>query len=231
MKKLVNIKELKESYDSEYQKEYQKFCEMQWSFDLETDWFVEGLNEKNKWLDVDAIQYSVGYSQGDYAYFTGRVMLERFLDEFDGENEYFVLREAMKLRDCGEVMQIRNSPRWGSNADFDEIEWCAAEDGYYDPDDVVKSYAGYRSVLEGMNYHEYYNICIEMMDNLHTWVKEVCEGLFRDLYYEIRDEIEHQMSEESFEEWAESMGEEFEVEVDDDKCGDDNCLEDGRMAA
>ena len=231
MKKLVNIKELKESYDSEYQKEYQKFCEMQWSFDLETDWFVEWLNEKNKWLDVDAIQYSVGYSQGDYAYFTGRVMLERFLDEFDREDEYFVLREAMKLRDCGEVMQIRNSPRWGSNADFDEIEWCAAEDGYFDDDCIVKSYGQYRSILEGMNYKDYYDICQEMMGNLHTWVKEVCEGLFNDLYYEIRDEVEHQMSEESFEEWAESMGEEFEVEVDDDKCGDDNCLEDGRMAA
>ena len=231
MKKLVNIKELKESYDSEYQKEYQKFCEMQWSFDLETDWFVEWLNEKNKWLDVDAIQYSVGYSQGDYAYFIGRVMLERFLDEFDREGEYFVLREAMKLRDCGEVMQIRNSPRWGSNADFDEIEWCAAEDGYFDDDCIVKSYGQYRSILEGMNYKDYYDICQEMMSNLHTWVKEVCEGLFNDLYYEIREEVEHQMSEESFEEWAESMGEEFEVEVDDDKCGDDNCLEDGRMAA
>lgn len=218
MKKLVNIKELKESYDSEYQKEYQKFCEMQWSFDLETDWFVEWLNEKNKWLDADAILYSVSYSQGDYAYFTGQVHLDKFLDEFDREDEYFVLREAMKLRDCGEVMQIRNSPRWGSNADFGEIDWTGTDEGYFQDEDVVLVYHGveHRSVLEGMNYKEYYDICQEMMGNLHTWVKEVCEGLFRDLCYEIRDEIEHQMSEESFEEWAESMDEQFEVEVEEE---------------
>lgn len=216
MKKLVNIKELRESYDSEYQKEYQKFCEMQWSFDLETDWFIEGLKEKNKWLDADAIHYSVSYSQGDYAYFTGRVHLDKFLDEFDGENEYFALREAMKLKDCSEVMDIRNSPRWGSNADFGEIEWIGADDWDIDDDEVVKSYGQHTSILEGMDYKEYYDLCQEMIDNLHTWVKEVCEGLFSDLYYEIRDEIEHQMSEESFEEWAESMDEQFEVEVEEE---------------
>ena len=229
----VGIHQLKEHSEKQYQKEYEKWVESWWHWDYDVEWIKEDLNTQNKWLDVDAIQYSVGYSQGDYAYFTGRVLLDKFLDEFDRENEYFVLREAMKLRDCGEVMQIRNSPRWGSNADFDEIEWTGNDEGYFEDHNVVKSFTEHRSVLEGMAYKDYYDICQEMIGNLHTWVKEVCESEFNKLYYTIRDDIEYQVSEEQFIEWCESMDEKFEVEVDDDEnesVGDADRPEDCRAA-
>ena len=216
MKKLVNIKELK-NYEQEYQKHYQAYCTSQWEFPMDDEWYKECLNE-TPWLDVNAVYYSVGYCQSDYAFFTGYVDLREFLKEKDTENEYFVLREAIELEDCADRMYIEMSHTRNNGAIFNEIEW-RAEDGYYgdiDPDAVVKPYGEYRSILEGMNYQEYYDICVELSGDLYTWVKEVCEQRMNELYYEIRADIDHQMSEESFEEWAESMDEQFEVEVMED---------------
>lgn len=229
MKKLVNIKELKAHYPKEYDDYYQKYCTAQWDFPLEDSWYVDGLNEKYAYLDVDEVCYNIGYSQGDYAYFTGRVLLNKFLEEFDKENEYFVLVEAMKLQDCSDQLLITSSYRWGSSAHFDDIEWWGGE--VYGNEAVVSGGGRFTSILEGMNYQEYYEICQELLGDLHTWVKQVCEHDFRDLYYQIRDDIDHQMSEESFEEWAESMGEEFEVEIDDDEPRDADHSEDARLAA
>ena len=213
MKKLVSIKELK-NHEQEYQHYYQEYCSMQWEFPIDDSYYIDWLNE-TPWLDVDVVYYRVSYSQGDYAYFTGRVLLDKFLEEKDTENEYFVLREAMKLGDCSGVLGIGSSRR-ESYATFDEIEWCGYDDPWWDEDKKVASNGQHTSILEGMDYREYYDICQDLMGDLYSWVKEVCEQRMNKLYYEIREDIDHQMSEESFEEWAESMGEEFEVEVDDE---------------
>lgn len=215
MKKLVDIKELKANHSSEYNTVYQEYCTAQWDFPLEESVYVDGLNEDNKWLDVDNIYYSVSYSQGDYAYFTGRVDLTKFLDEFDTEGEYFVLREAMKLKDAGEKLDICQNRRWGESAHFENIKWIGLSNWDYEGG-VVKTYGGYNSILVGMNYGEYYNLCRELSGDLEKWVKGKCEGLFTKLYDDIRSEIDYMMSEEAFEEWAESMDEKFEVEIDDE---------------
>lgn len=214
MKKLVDIKELKANHSEDYDYHYQKYCTAQWEWPLEEDFYVEGLNEKHKWLDVDHIHYNVSYSQGDYAYFTGRVDLTKFLEEFDTENDYFVLREAMKLKDCENRFGIGSNRQWSEIALFDSIEWIGY--GSWDDDAVVQPDGGTSSILVGMNYGDYYATCEELMGDLEKWVKGKCEGLFSELYDDIRSEIDHQMSEESFEEWAESMDEQFEVEVDDE---------------
>lgn len=214
MKKLVNIKELK-NHEQEYQKYYQAYCTSQWDFPMDDEYHKEYLNE-TPWLEVDKLHYSVSYSQGDYAYFTGRVLLDKFLDEKDTENEYFVLREAMKLNDCAIRLYICNSSYRHAHAVFDEIEWYGMEDGYFEDDDVLGHNDRTTSILEGMNYREYFDVCQELMGDLYTWVKEVCEQRMNKLYWDIRADIDHQMSEESFEEWAESMDEQFEVEVDDE---------------
>lgn len=229
MIKTVNIKELK-NHEQEYQKYYQAYCTSQWEFPPETDWYIEGLNE-TPWLKANQVYYSVGYCQSDYAFFTGYVDLREFLKEKDTENEYFVLREAMELEDCSDRLYIDMSHTRNSYATFDEIEWRAAEDGYFEDDAVVQSYGEHRSILEGMNYREYFDLCQELMGDLYTWVKEVCEQRMNQLYYEIRDDIDHQMSEESFEEWAESMDEQFEVEVEDEPEGSDSCHQGERLAA
>lgn len=230
MKKLVNIKELKESYPKSYDKAYERYCNSQWDFPPETDWYLEGLNE-TPWLEANQVYYSVGYCQSDYAFFTGYVDLLKFLDEKDTENEYFVLREATELEDCSDRLYIDMSHTRNSYATFDEIEWRGVDDGYFEDDAVVQSYGEYRSILEGMNYREYYDLCMELMGDLYTWVKEVCEQRMNQLYYEIREDIDHQMSEESFEEWAESMDEQFEVEVDDEPEGSNSCHQGERLAA
>ena len=213
MKKLVNIKELK-NYEQEYQDAYQRYCTSQWDFPMDDEWYKECLNE-TPWLDVNAVYYSVSYSQGDYAFFTGHVDLVKFLAEKDTENDYFVLREAMKLDDCCDQLYIEMSNTRNSGAVFNEIEWRGTDDGYFEEEDVVLKYRDveHRSILEGMNYREYYDLCQELMGDLYTWVKEVCEQRMNKLYYDIREDIDHQMSEEAFEEWAESMDEQFEVEV------------------
>ena len=227
-KKTVGIKELKANHPSEYNTHYQKYCTMQWEWPLEEDSYVEGLNYNTNWLDVDHIHYNVSYSQGNYAYFTGKVLLDKFLEEFDTENEYFVLREAMKLKDCENQVVIGSSYRGGS-ADFSGIEWAGYEN--WNDDAVVQPNGGTRSILEGMNYGDYYATCEELMGDLETWVKGKCESMFSDLYYQLRNESDYQMSEEAFEELAESMDEQFEVEVDDDEPRDADHSEDARLAA
>jgi Rad3-related DNA helicase len=212
MKKLVNIKELKESYCSEYQKEYERYCNRQWEFPMDDEWYKECLNE-TPWLDVNAVYYSVSYSQGDYAFFTGHVDLVKFLEEKDTENEYFALREAMKLDDCCDRLYIEMSNTRNSGVVFNEIEWRGLDEGWFEDDDVLGHNDRTTSILEGMNYREYYDLCMDLMGDLYTWVKEVCEQRMNQLYYDIREDIDHQMSEEAFEEWAESMDEQFEVEV------------------
>ena len=227
MKKLVNIKELKANHPKEYDDHYQKYCTMQWEFPLEESWYVDGLNE-TPWLDVEEVHYNVGYSQGDYAYFTGRVLLDKFLEEKDTENDYFVLVEAMKLQDCSDQLLISGSHR-GGHATFDDIEWWGEVDWFEGA--VVHPCGDNRSILEGMDYREYHNLCQELIGDLYTWVKEVCEQRMNKLYWEIREDIDHQMSEEAFEEWAESMDEQFEVEIDDDEPRDADHSKDARMAA
>lgn len=231
MKKLVDIKELKANHSSEYNTEYQEYCTAQWDFPLEESVYVDGLNEDNKWLDVDNIYYSVSYSQGDYAYFTGRVYLTKFLDEFDTENEYFVLREALKIGDCDEYMVISEGVGYRSSARFDSIEWRGYDDGALDEDAVLECDGPYKSILAGMNYTEYYQICLDQINDLETWVKGKCEGMFGKLYYQLRDEIDYQMSEEAFDEWAESLDEQFAVEVDDEPEGHDSGHQGERLAA
>ncbi len=230
MQKLVNIKELKESYPKSYDKAYERYCNSQWDFPPETDWYLEGLNE-TAWLDANQVYYSVGYCQSDYAFFTGHVDLREFLKEKDTENEYFVLREAMELKDCADRLYIDMSHTRNSYATFDEIEWRASDDGYFEDHDILGHNDRTTSILEGMNYREYYDLCMELMGDLYTWVKEVCEQRMNQLYYEIRADIDHQMSEESFEEWAESMDEQFEVEVDDEPEGSDSSHQGERLAA
>lgn len=230
MIKTVDIKELK-NYEQDYQKYYQEYCTSQWDFPLEEDWYVDGLNEQNKWLDVSGILYSISYSQGDYAQFTGRVYLEKFLDEFDTENEYFVLREALKMDDCGEYIVISRSSYNRGGASFDCIEWRGMEEGYFEDDDVVGYNERTASILKGMNYREYYNVCEELIGDLEEWIKGKCESLFSKLYDDITSELEYQTSEESFVEWAACNDAEFEVEVDDELERTVSDSEDGRLAA
>lgn len=227
MIKTVNIKELKANHPDVYQKEHERYCQSQWELPLDEDFYVDSLNEDNDWLDVDDIRYSISYSQGDHAFFTGKVWLEKFLDAFDIENEYFVLRESLKLGDCDEYMVISEGVGYRSSARFDSIEWRGYDDGALDEDAVLECDGPYKSILAGMNYCEYYQICIDQINDLETWVKGKCEAMFGKLYYQLRDEIDYQMSEEVFDEWAESLDEQFAVEVDDEECTEEGATECG----
>ena len=216
MIKTVDIKELKANHPVEYKKEHERYCSWQWECGLDVEFYKECLNEDHKWLDVDKIHYSISYSQGDHAYFTGRIYLEKFLDVFDTENEYFVLREAMKMGDCDEYMVVSRSNYRGGGAAFDSIEWRGYWDGVLEAEEPLKCDGLYKSILEGMKYGEYHNICHELIGDLETWGKGKCEQMFSKLYDDLCNDIDYQMSEEAFDEWAESMDEKFEVEVDDE---------------
>lgn len=214
MIKTVDIKELKANHPETYQKEHERYCQSQWDSPLEEDWYVDGLNEQNKWLDVSGILYSISYSQGDYAQFTGRVYLEKFLDEFDTENEYFVLRESLRMGDCDEYMVVSRSSYNRSGASFDCIEWRAYDGADVYDDWIVKDANQTTSILGDMNYREYYDVCQELIGDLEEWVKGKCESLFSKLYDDITSELEYQTSEKAFIEWAECNDAEFEVEVE-----------------
>lgn len=206
----VDVKTLKANYPEIYTREYEKWTQHGWEFPIDTDWHKESLQEKYKWLDIYEIQFSISYSQGDYAFFTGNVKLSKFLDEYDTDGDYFVLREAMKLAECAHYMRITTSWRRDVSASFEHIEWYGFDEWTDDGETVVEG----ESVLAGMPYGEFHSICMELLGDLYGWVKNVCEGLFDELYYDLRTDIEYQTSEEQFIERCECMDEKFEVEIE-----------------
>lgn len=221
----VDVKTLKDKYPEEYTRAYEKWAYRDWDVHIDTEWYKESLQEKYKWLDVHEIFYSIAYSQGDNAFFTGNVKLGKFLDEHDTNNEYFVLREAMKMGDCAYYMRITSSWRRGCDALFEDIEWHGYDEWFVGEEIFVEG----NSVLAGMPYGDYHEICMELLGDLYGWAKTVCEDLFDTLYKDIRAEVEYQTSEECFIEWAEAMDEKFEVE--DESIGDAERIESCRIAA
>lgn len=222
----VDIKTLKESYGSAYDKAYEKWVSDWWGWDMEVDYHKEGLKETYKWLDVDDLLYSVSYSQGDFAAFTGRVDLLKFLDEHDTANEYFVLREAIRIGSCDPYLSICDGGR--RYVSFDSIEWRDEHPDYAHEEWTL---IANNSPLDGMLYRDFYDIATELLGDLQTWVEEVCKQAFQKLYYDIRDDIEYQTSEESFIDCAEANEYKFEVEVDDEDIGDVSDNESRRLAA
>lgn len=195
----VTAKELQTHHQKRFQKEYSKWAE----YAPDHDWWEyveEGFKEDVRPFGVtigpNDMHFSLGYSQSDYAAFTGRIDIADYMQAKGWDVEYPALYLAVK--DCGDYATVsdrRSSAR---------VNYNGACIGNTYPAGVFKNLE--QDAWDELIEEQYYAAGLE--DELQSYVDEVCN----DLYKRLRDEYEHLTSEESFIEHCECNEVTFEIE-------------------
>jgi len=195
----VTSKELQTLAPQRFQEEYLKWAE----YALDYDWWEyveEGFREDVRPFGVtigpNDMHFSLSYSQGDYAAFTGRIDIAEYMQAKGWDVEYPALYLA--VTDCGDYATV--SDRWsGARVSYDGA--CI---GNTYPDGVFKNLE--QGAWDELIDEQYYAASLE--DELQSYVDEVCNNLYRML----RDEYEHLTSEEAFIDSCECNEITFEIE-------------------
>ena len=180
----MNILELKASDPKRFAKEYDDWRENAchddwWEFvqeDLKADCAEYGIT-------VEDIQFSLGYSQSDYAAFNGRIDVVEWMQAEGDDVKYPALYVAMN--DYREYASISTNHRGHSRVN---MEYGVVGNTY--PSGVFKY----------LDHEAWDELIAEQCDTanledaMQKWVHDRC----RKLYCELRDEYEHLTSEESF---------------------------------
>ena len=195
----VTVKELQAHHPKRFQKEYSKWAE----YAPDHDWWEyveEGFKEDVRPFGVtigpNDMHFSLGYSQSDYAAFTGRIDIADYMQAKGWDVEYPALYLAVK--DCGDYATVsdrRSSAR---------VNYNGACIGNTYPAGVFKNLE--QDAWDELIEEQYYAAGLE--DELQSYVDEVCN----DLYKRLRDEYEHLTSEEAFIESCECNEITFEIE-------------------
>tara|TARA_R110000868_G_scaffold244958_2_gene501496 strand:- start:1315 stop:1872 length:558 start_codon:yes stop_codon:yes gene_type:complete len=158
--------------------------------------FMEDVRPFGVSIGPNDVHFSVGYCQSDYAAFTGRIDIATYMQAKSWDEIYPALYLA--VRDCGDYATVSEMRSYG--------RVC------YDGACIGNTYpAGVFQHLDQETWDElveeqYSSSGIE--DELQSYVDEVC----KDLYQRLRDEYEHQTSEEAFIESCECNEITFEIE-------------------
>jgi hypothetical protein len=142
------------------------------------------------------MHFGLGYSQSDYAAFTGRIDIAAYMQAKGWDVEYPALYLAVK--DCGDYATVSDRQRHG------RVNYDGACIGNTYPAGVFKNLD--QGAWDELVEEQYYAAGLE--DEMQSYVDEVC----KDLYDRLRDEYEHLTSEESFIESCECNEITFEIE-------------------
>lgn len=206
----LSVHELKKTDRRSFEREYSKWTEWQW----EDDWYVENAKEiftekyKPKGIEIEQLHYSISFSQGDYASFSGRVFLSYWMETVqiapDGPT-YAERYPALYLacREDGSYMNIHGEDdRRGWRCDYQEGWYNTPPSGIFanlsddDWEDLVNEQAGEA--------------------DLETEILGYCRSIGRELYDHLSDAYMEATSEEAFIESCEANGITFEVEIEDE---------------
>lgn len=180
----MNVHELKASNPKRFQNEYEDWREHA----CHDDWWEyvqEGLREDcaDYGITVQDIQFNLGYSQSDYAAFTGQIDVAEWMRASGSDVEYPALYVA--IEDYREY-----APITVSRGGFVRVEMVGEV--------VSNTYpAGIFKHLDNVTWDELVAEQYDMAnldDAMQDWVRKRCHKLYR----ELRDEYEHLTSEESF---------------------------------
>jgi hypothetical protein len=183
----MNIHELKAQHPKRFEREYYSWLEgepyQDWAEYLLED-FVREAEKAGVYVDIKDVQYSISYSQGDGAAFNGLVVFAEWMKHKGYDEDYLPL--YLDAKAYGTQVAIHNRGYRGLN--------MSASAEYYpgagDPS----------GVFADMDPDDWTALCEEQW-NANGWEDEVldtCNDLAHDLYKQLRDEYEHQTSEESF---------------------------------
>jgi len=180
----MNALELKANDPKRFEKEYDDWRENA----CHDDWweFVqEGLNADcaEYGITVDKIEFNLGYSQGDYAAFSGQIDVVEWMQAEGYDVEYPALYVAMN--DYREYASITRGHRGPARVN---MEYSVIGNTY--PSGIFKH-------LDREAWDELVEEQCDMAnleDAMQEWVGKRCSKLYR----ELRDEYEHLTSKESF---------------------------------
>jgi hypothetical protein len=195
----VTANDLKTHHSKRFQEEYLKWAEYAADF----DWW-EYTEERFK-EDMDAegvyvarIEFSLGYSQSDYAGFEGHIRLPEFMELKGYDVEYPALYLAVKQ--YGDSAAVGSAYRRGSG----RVNWPADSINCTEPCGVFTGLDN--DAWDLLVADQFYEAGLE--DEMQSYVDDKC----RELYRSLQDEYEHLTSEESFIEHCECNEVTFEIE-------------------
>ena len=171
-------------FDKEYQKWYEHSCHYGW-WDCVEEQFIEDCNPMG--IGVDKVQFSLSYSQGDYATFTGRVRMGEWMKHRGDDVKYHALYLAMQS--YGATASLRHGRSTVTYVDLD-----------YQPGNTYPE-----GVFSDLPQEAWDELCQEQLD-AEDWDQLVLEHvreLEGDLYRIIEQEYEYLTSKEQFIEYCE----------------------------
>lgn len=200
----ITAKELQTQDPKRFQREYSKWYEYALDYDW-WDYMEEQLKEQlsPKGIRVEKIDFSLSYSQGDYATFEGCIDTAEWMEAtMDGEQTYAEKYPAMYLamKDYGDYATVTAWHRSGSGW----VNFDANYSGNTYP-------SGIFSALEQEAWDE---LVEEQYDHagLEQALQDEVDNISRQLYRDLRAAYEHLTSEESFIESCECNDVTFEIE-------------------
>lgn len=216
----ISAQQLKQMDRRRFDAEYLKWVDWQW----QDDWYVENATQlfyekyKSNGIEIERLNYSISFSQGDYASFSGRVFLTEWMETVrvapDGPTyaeRYPALFAACK--EDGSYMNVTGEDRRTSwRATFNEGWSGVAPCGIFanmseaDWDELVEEQAGEADV--------------------ETEVLKYCDAIGGEIYDHLSDVYLEATSEEAFLDSCEANEVTFEVEIDEEECHDEICCED-----
>lgn len=206
----VSASELKEMDPRRFDREYSKWVEWQW----EDDWYVTNAHEryqelyKPKGIEIERLHYSISFSQGDYASFSGRVYLAEWMAAVNvapNGPTYAERYPALYLACDGDGTYINISGedgRRGWRTDWHE-GWTGV---------------GPQGIFKNMSDEDWDELVQEQASeaDLEDEIIKYCQSIGRELYDELRDSYMEATSEEEFIASCEANDITFEVEMDEE---------------
>jgi hypothetical protein len=200
----LSAQELSQQDPKRFQQEYSKWTE----YALDYDWWdyaEEQLKERLALagVAVEGIEFSLSYSQGDYATFKGRINLGMWMEVTkDGEQTYAEKYPALFLaaQDYGDWASVNTwNRRYHASVTYDAH---------------LVGNTGPEGVFSGLDQEAWDELVEEQLDaaGLEKALQDYVDDISRQLYRDLRDEYEHLTSEQSFIESCECNDVTFEIE-------------------
>lgn len=205
----ITAKELQEMDPKRFEKEYYKWLEHACDYDW-YDYTFEDFKERGKTqgFDVEDVQFSLGYSQSDYASWDGGIDVLKWVSAQPDANEpkWFTLIQLVES-DAVEV-SCSVSTRGFRGSTLVNLDWRYVLEGTVGSGPLAGADAGelFEEVVGGD----------EAMGTLENALQGAAESFASDMYEALRDEYEHLTSEEQFIEDCECNDVTFEVEEEDE---------------
>lgn len=206
LKVAVSAADLKEKDPRRFDREYLKWTEWQW----QDDWYVEDAQKhftqmyEPYGIDIESLNYSISYSQGDFASFVGRVDVTKWMETVrvcpDGPT-YAERYPAMYLacREDGTYIASKSSDgRRGWGFDWHEYWYNVAPCG----------------IFSGLSEEDWDALLTQQHQEskIEHEIEGYCKSIGEEIYRYLRDSYEAATSEEAFIESCEINEIDFELE-------------------